>query len=561
MMPLAAYLSKMILCSAVLYLYYHIALRNNRFHQWNRYYLVLITLLSLITPLLHIPLPAIQEEPSVMMTYTTRIITLRESVTPAATPADYLRTGVIVIYSLVALLLTGRLLISIIKIRRLIRHSQVTEIPPYRFARHNAIQAPFSFFRYIFWDLHTPMDTPAGKQILRHELVHIREKHSTDKLFMEFISAIGWINPFFLLIKRELALIHEFIADKNAAGEEVSDYAQTILQMTFQSKQFAITNDFFHPPIKRRILMLTHFYQPRFSYLRRILVLPVAALIFCSLAFAADKHPSAIRMQAAAGNRAITVTPVADTSTPVKKKQVNTPKAAKETKKVDEVNEVFTFVEIPPSFIGGENELVKYLSANIKYPKAAQEKGTGGTVFAQFIVTREGYITDVRTVGARKGDGLEEEAIRVVKAMPRWQPGVQNGHKVAVLFNLPIRFSTTEEKAAAALPSPSRPIFTFVEQPPVFPGGEEALARYLSKNLQYPAAAVQQKAGGTVFVQFLVEADGAINAVTTVGAKKGMGLEDEAIRVVKAMPKWKPGKQNGREVTVQFNLPVRFQMQ
>jgi protein TonB len=110
-------------------------------------------------------------------------------------------------------------------------------------------------------------------------------------------------------------------------------------------------------------------------------------------------------------------------------------------------------------------------------------------------------------------------------------------------------------------PPPKEEIFTFVEQPPTFPGGEEALAKFLSKNIHYPRVAQENAISGTVFVQFVVDSEGNIKDVKTVGAAKGGGLEEEAIRVVKIMPKWKAGKQNGRQVSVQFNLPIRFTLQ
>lgn len=110
-------------------------------------------------------------------------------------------------------------------------------------------------------------------------------------------------------------------------------------------------------------------------------------------------------------------------------------------------------------------------------------------------------------------------------------------------------------------PPPKEEIFTFVEQPPTFPGGDEALAKYLSNNIRYPHLATENGISGTVFVSFVVDSEGQIKDVKTVGATKGGGLEDEAMRVVKKMPKWKPGKQNGRQVSVQFNLPIRFTLQ
>lgn len=103
-----------------------------------------------------------------------------------------------------------------------------------------------------------------------------------------------------------------------------------------------------------------------------------------------------------------------------------------------------TFVERMPEFPGGEAALAKYLAKNIRYPHVAQENGIQGTIFIQFVVNRDGTISQVKTNGATKGGGLEEEAIRVVGKMPNWKPGKQNGQFVAVYFNLPVRFTLSD---------------------------------------------------------------------------------------------------------------------
>lgn len=105
---------------------------------------------------------------------------------------------------------------------------------------------------------------------------------------------------------------------------------------------------------------------------------------------------------------------------------------------------VFNWVEIMPTFPGGEAALMKYLSDNVRYPRMAQESNISGTIFVTFVIDKFGNINDVKTVGAHKGAGLEEEATRVVKKMPSWKPGRQNGQSVAVQFNLPIRFQLQE---------------------------------------------------------------------------------------------------------------------
>ncbi|MHB1922336.1 MAG: energy transducer TonB [Chitinophagaceae bacterium] len=116
------------------------------------------------------------------------------------------------------------------------------------------------------------------------------------------------------------------------------------------------------------------------------------------------------------------------------------------------------------------------------------------------------------------------------------------------------------DKGGVVAAAPVDKVFTFVEQEPKFPGGDAALFKYLHDHIRYPAVAQEEGIQGTVIVQFVVGMDGKIRDVTTVGAIKGAGLEQEAIRVVKTMPAWRPGKQNGRAVSVQYNLPVHFEL-
>ncbi|MGX5817855.1 TonB family protein [Chitinophaga lutea] len=109
-------------------------------------------------------------------------------------------------------------------------------------------------------------------------------------------------------------------------------------------------------------------------------------------------------------------------------------------------------------------------------------------------------------------------------------------------------------------PTEEKPFIT-VEIMPEFPGGEAALMKYLKGSIRYPHMAAENNIQGTVFVRFVVQANGEIANVEVQGAKHGGGLEEEAMRVVKKMPKWKPGRQQGRNVPVYFNLPIKFFME
>lgn len=557
MTPFLAYLVKVIICSGILYAYYHLALRNNRFHQWNRFYLLGITILSLAVPLLRIPLPFTGTEATGIYVYTSQVVTLREQVfTVSQTPAVQQFNLTALLYGTVILLFAARIGWGYFKILQLVRNSRIEPLLPYRLVLSQQIAAPFSFFRFIFWNSGMSASTPEGRQMLRHEIVHLQENHSTDKLFMEIVTAVCWINPFFHLVKRELSLVHEFIADKRSVENgDVAAYAQTILHAALQAgPAFKLTNNFSHQPIKRRILMLTQSRRFRFSILRRALIVPVALLIFSSLAFVTDEKIDRLSENLnipmpQTETQTASAIPAADTLPP--------PVIAKE--------EIFTFVEQPPTFPGGDSALNGFLGDNIRYPKAALEKKIGGTVFVSFIVMNDGQVMSVKSVGDPKGGGLEEEAIRVVKLMPKWKPGKQNNRNVNVQFNLPIRFTL----APPPPPSPGKGkggpdksgVYTFVDAPPSFKGGDDALNKYLSQNIRYPRQAIDKGIQGTIFVSFIVDENGVLKDIKTVGAKKGGGLEEEALRVVEGMPGWTPGRHEGKNVPVRFNLPIQFVFQ
>lgn len=300
MNALFLYAFKVIICSAILYAYYFIALRNNKFHQWNRYYLLLAVAASLIIPLLHLSLPFNFTADDNLQTLTVYTAGLQDITVKASGHPGYFyfskNTIILFIYGAVAALMAGRFFYSLLKIKKYLCHASNKKVADYIFINAGNNNSPHSFFKYIFWSPEIDLQTPQGKKILQHELVHVREKHSADKLIMEIVGIIFWFNPFFYLIKRELDLVHEFIADnKTSDGRDDQFYRELLLFQVLNRPQFAGANYFFHHKIKRRIFMLTLSKQPRFSYLRRMLVLPLAFILLCAFSVArknklADKN-------------------------------------------------------------------------------------------------------------------------------------------------------------------------------------------------------------------------------------------------------------------------------
>ena len=114
--------------------------------------------------------------------------------------------------------------------------------------------------------------------------------------------------------------------------------------------------------------------------------------------------------------------------------------SSSDSTKKSECDEIFTYVEEMPQFPGGEGEMYKFIEENIKYPKMAQDSGIQGAVYVRFIISDIGLISHVEILRGMDG-GCSEEAKRVVKAMPLWKSGKQNGTPVCVYYTLPIRFT------------------------------------------------------------------------------------------------------------------------
>lgn len=206
-----------------------------------------------------------------------------------------------------------------------------------------------------------------------------------------------------------------------------------------------------------------------------------------------------------------------------------------------------------PEFPGGAKEMMLYLAKNINYPNDAKAKGIEGKVFVQFIVAQTGEIKNVEVVRSVY-PSIDSVAISVVQNMPQWSPGIQNGIAVDTKYTIPVVFTlgnnqienTTDEK-----------IYSFTEQIPEFIGGEKAMKTYFKENMQYPDLAKQEKIHGKVIVKFVVNENGSL---TDVHVTRGIGggCDEEALRLVKAMPLWAPAKQNGKVVKCYFTVPVEF---
>ncbi len=278
------FLIKSIVCTGILYGWYSLALKNRRLHTYNRFFLLFAFVAGLLVPLLHFnwyTMPkALPTAPAAFLLHTvsdTGPALVAGPQTHETAINWYLLTGwfsAAVSMVLVALLCAG--VFRVLKYSRQYSRRKVNGI---YVVDTSLAEAPFSFMHLLFWNSDTPLESESGELIFRHERAHIQQGHTYDKLACQLITAIFWLNPFFWLLKKELNIVHEFIADEAAiTGNDTHSFATMLLQKHNKGSYLTATgHNFFSSPIKRRIIMLQANVITKHSLLRRMLVLPLMA--------------------------------------------------------------------------------------------------------------------------------------------------------------------------------------------------------------------------------------------------------------------------------------------
>jgi N-acetylmuramoyl-L-alanine amidase len=303
-MTFLLYLCKVMLCSGILLGYYWLFLRNRRFHHYNRFYLLGALIIPVLLPFLRIGIGLPSQSTVNQVVYqTVDVLTVNygetEGLGNAAPLRERLATPENLLYLVYGL---GTLTLLVVLFRSLLYIRRISQKYPYEMVNRLKLYStsepgtPFSFFRSVFWNEQLSFNSREGQQIFRHELFHIQQKHSSDIIIAEVVTALFWCNPFFHIIKKELKAIHEFLADQYAvSGNDRYAYAELLVLQTMQQRSPSITHRFFQNHIKRRIAMITHLNNTRYSYWRRLMVLPLTVVLFCGFALYTNKPAASFK--------------------------------------------------------------------------------------------------------------------------------------------------------------------------------------------------------------------------------------------------------------------------
>ncbi|GET22795.1 M56 family metallopeptidase [Prolixibacter denitrificans] len=484
----------------LLTLVYFFFLRKETFFRLNRVYLIVSAVFSGILPLLHIPVFLNSASSNLALIASgPRVLEAVDVYGGAGANAS----GLFLSLPLIGLIYFSGILFFALRFTwklgqmvLLVRSGEKRKYKGLTIVRLGFETSAFSFFRWLFVGRDFQFGTEESNHILKHEMVHIRQRHSVDVLLLELVVLVQWFNPFIWYLRRAVRENHEFLADALVVNKGISPVrykAMLIEQVT--GIQLQVANNFNYSLLKSRMKMISKIKSPRWAGYKYLIGLMTMLLLV--VVFACEKTSEPATDQVAVKSASVDKQPlilidevvaskaVMDTLDPKSIAKINVFKDKKSLegfavhygednvkngvmqiftqKFLDKLQEntveknasmtgqntgdnaeyegspVFFIVEKMPEFPGGDLALRKYIAANIHYPKDAQENGVQGKVYVNFIVTKTGAVGGAK-IARGISPSLDAEALRVVNNLPKWTPGTQRGEPVNVQFTVPINF-------------------------------------------------------------------------------------------------------------------------
>lgn len=318
-------------------------------------------------------------------------------------------------------------IVSIVMLIQMVSRREKREMGFYRLILVDDREiSPFSWIRYIV--MSRDDYEKSGREILIHEETHLRKLHFLDIIFAELVASVQWFNPTAWLMMDELKTIHEYEADEAVinSGTDLRSYQLLLIKKAVGARLPSSANSLNQSKIKKRIAMMYKSRPTSARRLRALALLPALAVGFLTV-----DSPAVASVLSETSETTLLLSD----NGKVTKNSVNPETSVNQASSKKTVGAV----EKVASFPGGMQKMMEFLMINVKYPKDAEKQQLQGKVVVKFIVTKNGSIKDV-TIQKGVAESLDNEAIRVVKAMPKWIPAENGGKKVDSEYWLPIDF-------------------------------------------------------------------------------------------------------------------------
>ena len=456
---MAIYLIKINVALMLLYGFYRLTVSRDTFFGLRRLTLWLIYAVALMVPALNLEYwvrdtPTMASMANVYADTFYPVVVVKAQA-PSITWMDML----LGIYWAGVAILSLRLVWQLFSIIRLAVISRKQEVEGITVHLLRGEGSPFSFFRWVFM-YPSILEGKQLHEVMVHECTHVSGLHSLDTLFSELFSIACWFNPFAWLMKQEVRMNLEYLADESVLsdGNARKSYQYHLLGLAYRQPKDStkIANNFNLLPLKKKIKMMNKRRTSEIGKAKYLLFAPLAgALLMVSNIESVAREigeqvPEVAEVQQKA-DQALNAD-VAVANPMAKAEEAKAAELAKAEAKASDVtapadttkNVVYDVTETMPQFPGGQGVMMKYLAANIKYPASAVKAKKQGRVIVAFVIQKDGSVTNARIVRSVDPE-LDAEALRIVKAMPNWTPGTQDGKPVNVNYTIPVVFSLYKE--------------------------------------------------------------------------------------------------------------------
>ncbi len=502
---------------------------------------------------------------------------------------------VLAIYGLGVALLVIRQLVMYVKLSRLIMRSRKATAEQYgldgvRLRLHNGEEKPFSWFG---WVVVSDNDMAEGaREILTHEAAHVRARHSWDIMLADAVIIMQWFNPLAWIMKNTLKDIHEFEADEAviSSGVNAKQYQLLIIKKAVGARLYSIANSFNHSLTKKRITMMCKEKSNKWSRAKALYILPVAAIAACSFSTVENANAEPVgKVNEIVSDGTISGveknSKVTSLKLPAGKEWMYAHLCYMDGSNGNNESVCIAYIR------GAEGENVGYFRGTTDEFDNVREGHTPGYFVVPLrnvkldknVMTFSIYADDATILqnpvkcsecgivnAVNNGELWKNDAsyFKGKKADFKMILGpksvLQNltnpyvgGERVMGGVEIDYVYDNTSDELADDNPDK---IHQVVEVQPEFPGGMKEMMKFIQNSLKYPDAAKAAGVEGKAFVQFVVKSDGSIDNVEIMRSSGNESLDAEALRVVKAMPKWKPAMNKGKAVNVKFVLPVVYKL-
>lgn len=483
------FLIKSTVSLTILLAMYFLILEKEKMHQFNRFYLLFSLLFSFIIPFITIEI--IQEIPH--QETTSNIIPMGETTSISAIE-DSLNYWLIAAWSLYGVITLALLLLFIINIWKLNTRTKSNPTINYKNAKLVLLKEktlPYTFLNHIFINETDYHNRKIEAELFTHELIHVNQKHTLDILFIETLKVIFWFNPIFIFYKKAIQLNHEFLADEKVvkSHNNVPFYQNLLLSKANANPTYYLASNLNYSVTKKRLIMMTKNTSQARALLKKGMLIPLlTALVFslCTKVVAQEttqKEGKNIYVNGEVFYKKTTFNIKDDKGKIVAKKKYadltakqkklapplvirsnnDKPLSEKEiTKKIkqespktfvidefdpkniktkkEDPDTIYNFQEITenPEFSGGMEAFYKFVGENFKTPVTPENVKLTGKVYLTFVVEADGSLSNYKILRDTYGYEAGEEAIRVLKLSPKWNPGKIEGEPVRTTYSLPI---------------------------------------------------------------------------------------------------------------------------